>query len=355
VSRVFLTGATGFLGGRIARILRARGHEVTALVRLSSDRAKVARLESLGVEIAPGDVTEPASLLDPLARAECVIHSAAWYELGVRDHARMERINVGGTRNVLQAAIASRTVRTIVHVSSVAALGPTGGRVVDESHLHPGSFGSAYDRTKHAAHELARELRAETGARIRIALPGTIFGPGDRSLVCLLFQAHTRGALRAMVYPELSMSLVHVEDCARGVVAVAERGADNGEYNLVAEVITMAAWAARLSEITGIPAPKIKLPEGLLRFSARFSQLARDAESLGSGASWSFSSARARSELGWTPMEFGEALADTLIDFDRRHGREFAPATDWGRRALDAARGRGQRGAQTSARPTEAT
>jgi nucleoside-diphosphate-sugar epimerase len=328
-----VTGATGFLGGRTARLLRGEGHSTLALVRSGSDATRVGDLESQGVEIARGDITDRASVDRAMNGVDAVIHCAAWYELGVRDEARMERINVGGTRNVLEAAVA-RGVR-VVHTSSVAALGPTGGKLADETLPHSGEFGSAYDRTKHSAHLLAREM-GRSGAPVRIALPGTIFGPGDESLVALLFRAHLSGMLRLAAFPDTTMSLVHVDDCARGLLDVLEKGSDGREYILASHVVTFREWAQRLSEITGIAPPRGRIPLWPMRLASHFSTLVKDSLALANGSTWMFSGERARSELGWKGRELGEALAETLIAFDKNEGRRFRPTSAWGQAALSA-------------------
>jgi dihydroflavonol-4-reductase len=343
----FLTGATGFLGGRLAALLRARGDEVTALARPT---AGIDRLLALGVRVARGDVTDRASVRRALEGADAVFHVAAWYELGVRDEARMRSINVDGTRNVLDEALAAG-VRTIVHCGSVAALGSTdslSGRLADEEFVRVAPFGSSYERTKAEAHALASEL-ARSGAPVRIASPGTIFGPGDRSLVAELVRAHLAGLLLAAPFPELTMSLVFVDDAARGLLAVADRGRDGRAYNLVGEVITMGDWITRIADVTGKPAPLGRIPTWSVRLAARTfplvagfagfgPSLAREGLAMADGASWGFSSERARGELGWASCDVDDAIARTLVAFDRARGKGFRPKTERAARALDRVR-----------------
>lgn len=338
--RIFLTGATGFLGGALAARLVARGHEVVALARKTS---RTFALRALGIQIAEGDVTDRASLRAPLTGADAVFHLAAWYELGVRELARMRSVNVDGTRNVLETAVEAG-VRCIVHTSSVAALGSSGGALADEGHAHPGGFASLYEQTKHEAHAVARGL-AERGAPVRLALPGTIFGPGDGSLVASLVRAHLKGLVRARAFSSLPMSLVYVDDCAAGLELVAERGADGREYILVGAVLSVAEWLERMSDLTGLPAPSREVPLGVLRAaSALFPLVApalglapdtlRDGIAMAEGHAWAFSAERARRELGWRPTDFDLALARTLLAADPRGGRRFRPRTERARAAL---------------------
>lgn len=329
--RIFLTGGTGFLGGALAARLARQGHQVIALVRSPQKGDPLAKA---GARVVQGDITEPESLRAAMEGVEVVYHLAAWYQLGVRDLLGMRRVNVEGTRNVLQAAVEAGA-RCIVHTSSIAALGPTGGKLGDESQAHPGKFGSVYEQTKHEAHLLARELAAR-GAPVRIVLPGTIFGPQDHSPVRALFRAHLGGYLWTRVFPELAMSLVYVEDCAAGVEAAAEHGRDGGEYILASEVLSLGEWTEQLAEITGIGAPRWELPRFLLRAASKLSPLMRDGLAMADGKSWSFSAARARRELHWQPRELCSALARTLVAMDKRRGRRFRPNSERARAALAA-------------------
>lgn len=165
--RYFVTGATGFLGGRVARMLREGGHKVAALVRSPE---KAGDLAALGVEIFRGDVTEPETLRAPMTGADGVFHIAAWYKVGARDSSQAERINVFGTRNVLEA-MRDLGIPKGVYTSTLAVHSDTKGRQVDERYHFSGKHLSVYDATKAAAHEVAREM-------IRAGLPLVIVQPG---------------------------------------------------------------------------------------------------------------------------------------------------------------------------------
>src|SRR5947199_329234 len=172
-----VTGASGFLGGRTAAALCGRGEAVRVLVRPTSDRRRIA---DLPVEYAEGDVTDRASVEKALDGVETVYHAAALYELGTGKPEYMEQVNVGGTANVLEAAHERGILA--VHVSSVAALGPTGDTPAVEGHWRQDMPRSPYEATKKKAHVVARDMAAG-GARVRIAMPGTIYGPDDSSLL----------------------------------------------------------------------------------------------------------------------------------------------------------------------------
>src|SRR5437016_11938282 len=156
-----VTGATGFLGSRVVHRLHQQGEPVRALVRATSDRR---RLAGLPVEYAEGDVTNRASIEKALDGVEVVYHAAALYELGTARPEYMERVNVGGTENVLEAAH-ERGILS-VHVSSVAALGPTGTQPAVEGHWRQDMPRSPYEATQKPAHLLARRTARSRARRL---------------------------------------------------------------------------------------------------------------------------------------------------------------------------------------------
>src|SRR5690349_13164967 len=142
--RYFLTGATGFVGGHMARLLKAEGHDVAAVVR---DPRKAKDLEDLGVKLFRGDVTDKASLREPMQGADGVFHIAGWYKVGTRDKSEGQRINVEGTRNVLET-MRELGIAKGVYTSTLAINSDTHGKVVDETYHFNGKHISEYDRTK---------------------------------------------------------------------------------------------------------------------------------------------------------------------------------------------------------------
>jgi nucleoside-diphosphate-sugar epimerase len=306
-----VTGATGFLGSRLARRLVERGERVRALVRPSSDLRRIADLVDRGLTLAAGDIVDRGSVERALDGVSRLYHCAALYRLGEKDPSRMERINVGGTETVLGAA-KERGIPS-VYVSSVAALGPTTG-LADETHWNDAGSGSAYETTKRAAHLVARHLAL--GAKIRIASPVTIFGPDDPSLVGELHKWFARGVVRAGALPHVKMTLVHVDDCAAGLVLVAERGEDGREYILADRSVSFREWFELLARVSGRRAPRLYVPDWALDRIApllsRASTLLREGLGSSVGQSWEFSGERARRELGFAPRGLEQGLRETM-------------------------------------------
>jgi nucleoside-diphosphate-sugar epimerase len=152
--KYFITGATGFVGGVLAKQLREAGHEVRASVR-SLEKAK--DLQTLGVKLYKGDVTEKESMREPMTGVDGVFHVAGWYKIGTKDKSGGEQVNIQGTRNVLEL-MQELKIPKGVYTSTLAVNSDTHGQIVDESYRFAGKHLSEYDRTKAVAHEIAEEF-----------------------------------------------------------------------------------------------------------------------------------------------------------------------------------------------------
>jgi nucleoside-diphosphate-sugar epimerase len=307
-----VTGATGFLGSRTAAALCGRGDDVRVLVRPTSNRR---RLEGLPVQYAEGDVTDRATVEKALDGVEVVYHAAALYELGTGNPEYMERVNVGGTENVLAAAH-ERDILA-VHVSSVAALGPTGSQPAVEGHWRQDMPRSPYEATKKRAHLLARSM-AGSAARVRIAMPASIYGPDDPTLLGTAHKFLFRGVPIA-VGATLIMSFVNVDDCADGLVRIAEGGHDGEEYILASDTATFRQWFETIAEVTGKRSPRFYIPDFITwdvgdvvrrAVPGRPGRILRDAIAMSAGENWSFSGEKARRELGWDPRTLRQGMIE---------------------------------------------
>jgi dihydroflavonol-4-reductase len=311
-----VTGATGFLGSRLARVLTARGDRVRALVRRTSD---LRRLEGVDVETVEGDVTDMESVERAVVGAERVFHCAAIYEIGARDPVRMREVNVGGTQNVLRAA-AERHVPA-VHVSSTAALGPSPpGEIADESHWRGDTPRSPYEATKRESHLIARSM-ADAGAAVRIAEPCTIYGPDDPSLTGRTHRWIASGAMRVGTLADLPMTLVHVDDCAEAVALVAEKGRDAEEYLVAESCVTFREWFTLAARAAGRRPPDVWLPDALLRGASFVAgvgpAVVREGLAMSVGMRWAFRGDKARRELAWRPRPLEEGLRETMAYYRR--------------------------------------
>ena len=170
-----VTGATGFIGSRLTERLVSEGVQVKALVR---SLQKGQRLAQLGAELVPGDITDPASLRQAVINCQVIFHAAAWVsELGHKDEIRA--VNVGGTQNVVDTAIAANNIERFVHLSSCAVYGSIQQFNIDE-HTPTRLSGNLYADSKAAAEEIVFKAYQAHGLPVVLARPSQVYGPGSR-------------------------------------------------------------------------------------------------------------------------------------------------------------------------------
>ena len=314
----FVTGATGFIGGYVTRQLIAAGHRVTALVR---QPAQARRLAELGVQLAPGDITDKESMRVPMRGVDGVFHLAAWYKVGARDKAAAERINVGGTRNVLEL-IRELAIPKGVYTSTVAVFSDTHGQLVDENYRFQGEHLSEYDRTKWLAHyEVALPLM-QAGLPLVIVQPGVNYGPDDPSAIGDVLRDYLLRRL-PIVPDQVAYCWAHVEDTARGHLQAMEKGRAGESYIIAGPPCTLVAALQLAEQITGIKAPRLRGAPGMLRLLSQLTSVVEkvlplpaqySAETLrvSAGATYLGNSAKAERELGFTARPLAEGLRETL-------------------------------------------
>lgn len=312
--KYFLTGATGFVGSELARQLRAAGHEVSASVR-SPEKAK--DLQALGVKLFRGDVTDKESMREAMTGTDGVFHVAGWYKVGAKDKSEGERINIQGTRNVLEL-MRELKIPKGVYTSTLAVNSDTKGRIVDETYRFQGRHLSEYDRTKAAAHDIADEFIAK-GLPLIIVQPGMIYGPGDTSSLRTNLVAFLKGQL-PMLPSKFGVCFAHVEDTARGHILAMEKGKPGETYIIAGEPRTMTDAFRLAGEITGRRAPVTVLYQVMKVMSFLVKPLDKllpemyTSEGLRviAGTTYWGDNSKARRELGYNPRPFREGWEQTL-------------------------------------------
>ncbi len=302
--RYFLTGATGFIGRRLARQLVADHHEVVAVAR---DPAKASELAAIGVELRAGDVTDKASMRAPMAGADGVFHLAGWYRLDGKDRAAAQGINVDGTRNVLEL-MEELQIRKGVYTSTLAVFGDTHGQIPDESFRVGGPWITEYDRTKWMAHYEVAEPMIRRGLPLVIVQPGVVYGPRDHSDIAVLFRQYLRRRLRAIPRPS-RYCWGHVDDIARAHVLAMERGRPGQSYIVCGEPHTLIEAFEIAERITGITLPRFR-PSG--RFLRVMGALLRSERFRAAAATYLGNDAKARRELGLVHRPLEEGLRETF-------------------------------------------
>jgi nucleoside-diphosphate-sugar epimerase len=318
--RAFVTGGTGFIGGRLVRKLRERGDEVVALVR---SREKGKELESLGAELVEGDLSSSDAIRAGLEGADSAFHAAAVYKVGIpsSQHEAMYDANVRGTERVLDAAFQAGVAR-IVYVSTINVFGNTGGEIVDETYERPpGEYVSYYDETKYLSHQVAVE-RIGKGAPIVIVQPGGVYGPGDHSEVGNVIDQTRTGKLRALPFAGLGLNLVYVDDVAGGILLAHDRGQVGQSYVLGGEIATMRDLVNQTAALAGRKPPKRELPSGVIKLVAPagpvvgklmgFPPNFRELISASDGVTYWAKDDKAREALGYSPRDLETGLRQTL-------------------------------------------
>ncbi len=314
-----ITGATGFVGSAVARVLLARGHRIRLLVRPGGDRSNIAGLDA---ELAEGDLRDPASLAAAAEGCRYLVHVAADYRLWVPDPAQMMQANVEGTRALLLAA-QSRGVERMVYCSSVAALGLVGdGTVADETTpVHPDKIIGTYKRSKYFAEQAVLDLVRDHAMPVVIVNPSTPVGPRDIKPTPTGKMIRDAAEGRMPAYVETGLNIVHVDDVAEGHALALERGAIGERYILGGEDFALGDLFALVSEVAGRKPPRLKLPlaplypvalvcEALARFGVE-PVVTRETLAMARKKMF-FSSAKAMAELGYKPRPAAEAVRDAV-------------------------------------------
>ena len=348
----FITGATGFLGSHVARVLAEQGAELRLLVRPTSD---LGNIEDLNADRVVGDLRDAASIARALSGCDVVFHVAADYRLWVRgrDSNEMYRSNVEGTRSLLEGA-RKQGVRRVVYTSSVATMGfisnhaaelrsagqpgaavPTQAwaghtcTVADEeSPVSLADMIGHYKRSKFMAEQVAFEA-ARSGVDVVIVNPTTPIGerdikptPTGRIVVDFLKR-------KFPAYVETGLNLVDATECARGHVQALEKGRSGERYILGGENLTLKQILDRLAAITGLPSPTVKVPYVVALAGGVFYEmtgrlLGREPRATIDEVRMSrkmmfVSSAKAERELGWRMVPVDGALRRS-VEWFRANG-----------------------------------
>lgn len=319
----FVTGASGFVGSALARVLAERGFALRLAVRAASRRDN---LEGLAAEIVIADMRDDVALSKAMTGARYVFHVAADYRLWARDPSEIVRNNLEGTRAVMQAARAAGAEK-IVYTSSVATLKPRDdGTPADETSRHTAvSAIGAYKRSKVVAERLVERMVAEEGLPAVIVSPSTPIGPRDikPTPTGRIIVEAALGRIPAFV--DTGLNLVHVDDVAAGHLLALERGRIGENYILGGQDVAFRDMVGAIAELAGKRAPTVGLPRGPLyplayaaeaaaRLTGREPFITVDALKMAKYRMF-FSSAKAERELGYKARPYREALVDALAWF----------------------------------------
>jgi dihydroflavonol-4-reductase len=329
--KVFLTGATGFIGQALVRAMRQRGWHISALVR-DTQGAPAQWLLQNGVTLVAGDVTRPKGLTEAMRGFDVLLHNAGVYEFGVdaAQAQRMQQVNVQGTENVLGSALQAGVPRSL-HVSSCVALGPSSyapnaPAVADETKTHSGHYLTPYERSKAEAHQVALAYR-KRGLPLNILMPNGVAGINDHSMYGYFIRLHLLRAMVPMAFAkDMVMSFVEVNALADGMCLSIEKAAVGEDYVFAGEPMTLHQFFQKLATYPGgfkvrlwLPRwfmrPQMALLEPLQRWLGLPAFMSRDLVDASKGH-FHYSSSKARRDLGWQHPA-PDAMWDAIMQGER--------------------------------------
>ncbi|MGD0918282.1 MAG: NAD-dependent epimerase/dehydratase family protein [Thermodesulfobacteriota bacterium] len=313
--KALVTGGTGFVGGAIVRELIKRGDQVRVLARRTS---KTEHLTVQGVEIVYGDILDKPSIETALQGCDTLYHAAALYDLWGLDEQTLMQTECEGTRNALEAALAS-SISKIIYTSTAVTIGERRGEVGTEATQHRGYFLSKYERAKFEAEQVAMSY-LDKGLPIIMVNPAGVYGPGDfkptgRATIDLL-NGRMPGIFKGL------NSLVYLDDVGAGHVLAAKKGRVGERYILCGNIVTLKDWSELLCQLSGTKTPSTiptffvgmyaSFGEMVSRLTKRPPVLSRETFRIASHG-WQVDGSKAVKELGikYTPLE--EGLRKTIV------------------------------------------
>lgn len=318
-----ITGATGFVGSAVARVLLSRGHNLRVLVRKTSD---LRNIEGLPVDIVEGDLSHPEGMKEALKGVTYLFHVAADYRLWVPHPESMMRANVEGTRWLMEAAQAMG-VKRIVYCSSVAALATAhhGVPATEADPITEAQIVGVYKRSKYRAEQEVLRMVREEGLPAVIVNPSTPIGPRDIKPTPTGQMIADCAKGRMPAYVETGLNIVHVDDVAEGHVLAFENGKIGEKYILGGQNMMLGQIFSLVTKVAGGKAPVIKLKQSWLypvaclsEFLARTlaiePRVTREMLAMSKKLMF-FSSAKAERELGYSPRPAEKALEDAVVWF----------------------------------------
>ncbi|XP_019153296.1 PREDICTED: uncharacterized protein LOC109149773 isoform X2 [Ipomoea nil] len=331
--KLLVTGASGYLGGRLCHALLNNGHHVRAFVRRTSDLSSLPPPTDAGssgagaLEFAFGDVAYYESLLEACSGCHVIFHAAALVEPWLPDPSRFMTVNVGGLKNVLQACKESGTVEKIIYTSSFFALGSTDGNIADESQTHPEKFFcTEYEKSKVMADRMALEAAAE-GVPIIPVYPGVVYGPGKLTagnvFARLIIERFSWRLPGYIGQGKEKFSFSHVDDVVNGHISAMDKGRLGERYLLTGENASFKDVFDLAAEITLTKKPRFGIPLATIEvyawISVFFFRITGKLPLISPPTvqvlrhQWAYSCEKAKAELDYNPRSLKEGLTEVLL------------------------------------------
>lgn len=323
MKKVVVTGASGYLGGKLCNSLHRQGYSVKVIVRPTSD------LSSLppSTEIVYGDITDFSSLLSAFSDCSVVFHLAALVEPWLPDPSKFITVNVEGLKNVLEAVKQTKTVEKLVYTSSFFALGPTDGVIADENQVHHDKFFcTEYEKSKVATDKIALQAASE-GVPIVLLYPGVIYGPGKvtaGNVVAKMLVERFSGRLPGYIGKgNDKFSFSHVDDVVEGHIAAMKKGQIGERYLLTGENASFNQVFDMAAVITNTRKPMVSIPLCVIEaygwLLVLISRITGKLPFISPPTvhvlrhRWEYSCEKAKAELDYKPRSLREGLAEVLL------------------------------------------
>ncbi|XP_054790106.1 uncharacterized protein LOC129299085 isoform X2 [Prosopis cineraria] len=326
--KILVTGASGYLGGRLCNALLRKGYSIRVLARRTSDLSALTSPAHAGaLEIVYGDITDYASLLSACSSCHIIFHLAALVEPWLPDPSKFLSVNVGGLKNLLEAVKQTNTVEKIVYTSSFFALGPTDGSIADENQVHHEKFFcTEYEKSKVATDKIARQAVSE-GIPLVVVYPGVIYGPGKvtaGNIVGRLIIERFNGRLPGYIgYGNDRFSFSHVDDVVEGHIAAMEKGQLGNRYLLTGENASFRHVFDIAAVVTNTRRPLFNIPLWVIEaygwLSVLFSRITGKLPLISPPTvyvlrhRWEYSCNKAKLELDYRPRNLKDGLAEVLL------------------------------------------
>jgi len=263
--KIFITGGTGFIGRYTTELLSKTNHQLKLLIRKTSNTSY---LKKLNVTVVEGDLTDKKSLLEGMKDCDSVINIAALYSLWEPNKKIYSEINITGTRNVMECALEAG-IKKVVHISTAGVYGkPKEEPFTEESPVGPIQY-SEYFKTKYEGELIAWDLYEKKGLPLVVIYPVCVLGAGDTKASGRYIQDLINRKLPATVFKDAIFTFVYIKDVAQAIVNALEKENNIGEKYLVGNYrYTWGEINKMISEVSGVPLPKISMPDFLTMTNA---------------------------------------------------------------------------------------
>ncbi len=322
--KIFITGATGFIGSHLVKMLDGSGHRLYCLVRKTSNTSY---LKNLDVELVIGDVTEQNSMFEAVKKCDWIINLANRYTYWEPDKSIYRKVNVDGTRNVMECALEAG-ISKIVHISTLGIYGkPADFPFNEDSPVGQERF-SEYFKTKYEGDLIAWEMFKTKNLPLVMIYPVAVLGPGDPKTTGQYIRRLINRQMPARVFEDKIFTFVHVKDVATAIIKAAEKENNLGEKYIIGNSrLTFGEVNRMVSEISGVALPKMCLPDFMVAINARL--LTWLADLIKKPPLWMLSvdqikvmkegaaadGTKAEKELGITYAPIRQAIEDAIASF----------------------------------------